>query len=124
MAELHWFPLYFEDWLTSRSITAMLPEQEGAYIRLLMVAWGDGSHEPWLEANDAKLAAWSRLGSRWRKLGSAIVAEFTERDGKLYNERLSAIWQEQQEKHASAVVKAKKAVATREDEQEETSGEG
>jgi uncharacterized protein YdaU (DUF1376 family) len=114
MAELHWFPLYVTDWLTSRSVTAMLPEQEGAYLRLLIQAWGDGSAEPRLEDDARKLAAWSRLGNRWKKLGPAVRAEFVERDGMLFNLRLSEVWQEQQKKHATASTKAKTAVDARE----------
>ncbi|HLJ20061.1 MAG TPA: DUF1376 domain-containing protein, partial [Stellaceae bacterium] len=114
MAELHWFPLYASDWLTSAAISAMLPEQEGAYLRLLIQAWGDGSEEPSLENDDRKLAAWSRLGRRWRALGAAVRAQFVEREGRLYNPKLSAVWREQQDKHHAAVAKATKAVRARE----------
>lgn len=105
-AELHWFPIYVTDWMTSSAISAMTPEQEGVYFRLLLVAWGDGSREPYLEADDQKLAAWSRLGARWKKVGGPVRAEFIERDGRLYNVRLSEIWAEQQAKHESTVARA------------------
>jgi Uncharacterized protein conserved in bacteria len=106
VAELTWFPLYVLDWTTSPAIAAMLPEQEGAFFRLLVVAWGDGDVEPSLPANAVSLAQLSRLGARWKKLGALVRAQFEERDGRLYNAKLSKVWGEQTEKHAKAVTRA------------------
>jgi uncharacterized protein YdaU (DUF1376 family) len=105
-AELPWFPVFVADWLGSTAISMMLPEQEGAYWRLLNLSWANGNDEPSLPSDDAALGQMSRLGSRWRKLGPLVRAQFVERDGKLYNERLSAVWRDQQEKHAMIVAKA------------------
>lgn len=112
-AELHWFPIYYVDWLASAAISAMLPEQEGAYMRLLMIAWGNGEAEPSLSTSPVALAQMSRLGARWKKLGALIVEQFDERDGRLYHAKLSEVWREQQEKHAAAVTKGRKGGETR-----------
>ena len=103
MAELHWFPAYVGEWLGSRAISMMLPEQEGAYWRLLNLAWGNGESEPSLPSDDEALARMSRLGARWKRLGGLVRAQFQERDGKLYNAKLSEVWREAQAKHDSAV---------------------
>lgn len=108
MADLHWFPVFVADWLTSDAITLMLPEQEGAFFRLLLRAWGKGASEPSLPADDASLAILSRLGNRWKKLGALVRAQFEERDGKLYNAKLSEVWLEQQTKHERAVARGGK----------------
>lgn len=105
-AELFWFPFFAADWLSSPAIGRMLPEQEGAYIRLLSFAWGAGDVEPSLPDDADELAAMSRLGKRWGKLGVLVRAQFSEKDGKLYNKKLSGVWREQQHKHATASAKA------------------
>lgn len=113
MAELHWFPIYHSDWLASGAIAAMLPEQEGAYMRLLMIAWGNGEAEPSLPASSQALAQMSRLGARWKKLGPLILEQFDEREGRIYHPKLSEVWAEQQQKHAVAVAKGKKGGDTK-----------
>jgi uncharacterized protein YdaU (DUF1376 family) len=105
---LPWFPVYRSDWMDSVSIAAMLAEQEGAYWRLLVISWGDGSTEPSLPTDDDSLAVMSKLGARWKKLGRAVRAQFQERDGRLYNAKLSSVWLDQQHKHAAAVTKGAK----------------
>lgn len=113
MAELHYFSFYAPDWLSSPAVSAMLPEQEGGFIRLLAIAWGNGDAEPSLPADNAALAILSRLGSRWKKLGPAIRAQFTERGGRLYNAKLSEVWREGQKRHADAVKRGKNGAAKR-----------
>ena len=103
MAELHWFPAYVADWLSSAAVAQMLPEQEGAYWHLLNLAWGKGTEPPSLPADDDALASLSRLGRRWGKLGQLVRAQFEERDGKLYNAKLTQVWNDQQAKHEKAV---------------------
>lgn len=61
-------------WLRDERITTMLPEQEGAYLRLLLVLWCDERCS--LPHDDDALAALSRLGDRWPGLGRAIRACF------------------------------------------------
>jgi uncharacterized protein YdaU (DUF1376 family) len=106
VAELYWFPAFVADWLGSSAISMMLPEQEGAYWRLLNLAWGNGAVEPSLPDDDDALAQMSRLGKRWAKLGPLVRAQFKSRGGRLYNAKLSGVWHDQQEKHEKAVVRA------------------
>lgn len=79
------FQFYPGDWLSSPHIMMMTPAEEGAYIRLLAVAW---SQDDCGLPNDPKyLAAISRLGDQWCTNG-ALMACFVERNGRLYNDRL------------------------------------
>lgn len=105
---LYWFPFDVGAWLTSPAVSMMLPEQEGAYIRLLVASWGKGDAEPSLPADDAQLAQLSRLGARWKKLGPLVREQFELREGRLVNAKLAVVWWQQQQLHATAVVKAKK----------------
>lgn len=88
------FQFYASDWLGSTKITLMTPAQEGAYIRLLAHAWN--SDDCGLPNDDAKLAVLSRLGEGWLKGGSEVLREcFIEKNGRIYNERLLNVWEEQ-----------------------------
>jgi hypothetical protein len=67
----------------------MLPEQEGAYFRLLCYQWN--SENQTIPDNDADLSMLSRLGGRWETLGSKVKACFDpvpDVPGVLRNERL------------------------------------
>jgi uncharacterized protein YdaU (DUF1376 family) len=71
----------------------MLPEQEGAYIRLLCHAWGDPHCS--LPAGDDDLAILSRLGPRWQRLKAKVLACFVphpEIEGRFTNEKLYGLW--------------------------------
>jgi uncharacterized protein YdaU (DUF1376 family) len=106
MAALPWFPMYARDWLSGEGTSMMLPEQEGAFIRLLCVAWGDGSNEPSLPDDDRALAQISRLAARWKRLGGSVRAQFTPREGRLYNDKLSTVWVDQVRAYDAAIAKA------------------
>lgn len=108
MAQLHWFRFYVKDWLSSPAVARMLPEQRGAYITLLSLAWGDGDSEPSLPDEAAALAQLSGLGARWRRLGPLVRDQFVARDGQLYNAKLSAVWREGQERHEVFVERGRK----------------
>lgn len=112
-AELHWFPFFAKDWLSSPARMAMSPEQRGAYIDLLAIAWGNGEFEPGLPDDDPSLARLSSLGTKWKRLGGIIRAQFVFRDGMLRNERLSVVWYEQQRKHGKAVERGRIGRAAR-----------
>jgi uncharacterized protein YdaU (DUF1376 family) len=86
------FMLYADDWLGSKQIALMTPEQEGAYIHLLCHEWNDD--ECALPTSDADLAVLSRLGRKWNKNKERILACFYEEGGKLYNAKLLGIWQD------------------------------
>ncbi len=100
MADLYWFPFFAEAWLSSPARITMLPEQRGAYIDLLAIAWGNGQEPPSLPADDGALAALSGLTTRWKKLGGLVREQFTEAEGRLYNAKLSAVWNDQQARYA------------------------
>lgn len=96
-----WFPLYTADWLTSHSVRAMTLEQQGLYLRLLALAWDGGDGEPCLPADPAILARVAGVPpTQWRKIAAPILACFTERDGQLYNAKLSHVWSVQSAKYA------------------------
>jgi uncharacterized protein YdaU (DUF1376 family) len=83
------FPFYVNDWLGSGEVGAMLPEQEGGYIRLMAVLWA--SDRLAIPSDPKRLAMISRLGERWSELGPAIVECFSEHPsepGKLTQRRL------------------------------------
>lgn len=108
MADLHWFPFFAKDWLSSPARMAMKPAQRGAYIDLLAFAWGNGASEPCLDPDPTILASLSGLGRDWTRLSPLVLAQFTERDGLLYNTKLSQIWHDQQSAHSVAVEKGRK----------------
>lgn len=113
MTELHWFRFYAKDWLSSPAVTMMTPEQRGAYVHLLALAWGDGSIEPSLPANDASLAQMSGLGPRWKKQSALIVEQFDRVGDRLVNAKLTDVWREGQEQHEKAVAKGRKGGLTK-----------
>lgn len=81
------FQFYPDAWLSSADIMLMTPAEEGAYVRLLCIAWMDADCS--LPADSRVLASLSRLGDEWEgESGEKIRAKFVERDGRLYNERL------------------------------------
>jgi uncharacterized protein YdaU (DUF1376 family) len=93
------FQFYPNDWLSSTHITLMSPAEEGAYIRLLSIAWN--SEDCGLPNDDNALSILSRLGEGWFGITSQKIKEcFTLKDGRLFNERLlkerekQTIWKE------------------------------
>lgn len=121
MAELHWFPFFPSDWLASPAVGMMLPEQRGAFIQLLAYAWGDGSAEPSLPDLESVLANLSGLGRRWGKLGFLVREQFEARGGRLYNQKLSDVWNGQQTKHGQAVVRGQNSAKARADKRQTVS---
>lgn len=78
LPDLFYFPFHVQDWLGSGGVAQMLPEQEGAYIRLLALSWMPKGAPPCtLPIDTQRLAQMSRLGSRWRKLGPLVLEQFT-----------------------------------------------
>jgi uncharacterized protein YdaU (DUF1376 family) len=121
MAELHWFPFFAKDWLSSPARMAMKPEQRGAYIDLLAFAWGNGTDEPCLDPDPVVLAGLSGLGRRWAKLSPLILDQFDERDGLLYNAKLSQVWHDSQARHGQAVERGKRSAKARADKRQSVS---
>jgi uncharacterized protein YdaU (DUF1376 family) len=81
------FQFYANDWLGSTQIMLMSPAEEGAYIRLLAIAWND--EDCCLPNDDEKLAKLSRLGKKWHSHSGAIIRKcFKVKGNKIFNERL------------------------------------
>lgn len=95
-----WYAMWARDWLSSAAINAMRPEQEGAYIRLLNIAW---LAEPTctITSDDTALAQLSRLGRRWRTLGPLVKAQFELIDDgrRMRNRRQYEVFREMVEQH-------------------------
>jgi uncharacterized protein YdaU (DUF1376 family) len=92
----------------------MTPAEEGAYIRLLAIAWG--SDDCGLPDDDNKLAVLSRLNEGWFNGGSRLVREcFFSVDGRLYNQRLldehkkQEIWREKSSRGGKISGKSRRA---------------
>jgi len=96
-----WYAMWARDWLSSAAIGAMKPEQEGAYVRLLNLAW---LAEPpcTITSDDNALAQLSRLGRRWRTLGPLVKEQFELVDNgrKMRNRRQYGVFCEMVEQHA------------------------
>jgi uncharacterized protein YdaU (DUF1376 family) len=98
-------PLFTDDWLSSLTIAGFTAEQEGAYVRLLLYEWKDPTCT--LPFDEPTLANYSKLGSRWKKVGRPIIAAcFIQREGRLVNLKLYEVWQRVQEKSAKAKAAA------------------
>ncbi len=81
------FQFYVNDWLGSPKIMLMNPAEEGAYIRLLAIAWA--SEDCGLPNDDNELAVLSRLGEGWFNGASIKIRKcFIEKGSRLYNKRL------------------------------------
>ncbi len=82
------FQLYAADFMADPLVDAMSPEELGGYFRLLLVAWQQPS-PGYLPADEYLLAAWSRLGTRWKKCGAAIMRCFRQTgDGRVFQKRM------------------------------------
>lgn len=98
-----WFPMYAADWLTSPAVLAMTLEQQGAYMRLLCIAWNAGRDEPSVTADPRELGRVLGLpAAKWAKIGPAIVACFEQRNGRLFNRKLTEVWEIQRAKYEIA----------------------
>lgn len=106
------FLMYVDDWLSSTAIALMTAAEERGYLRLLMHSWK--SPDCGLPNDDKTLAQLSKLGGAWRgKSGDVLRAQFKERDGRLFNERLLRERQHQQEVRLSRSESSRKANAAR-----------
>lgn len=111
------FLFYFDDWLGSDAVTEMDGDEECGYLRLLVYAWKQP--DCGLPNNPKLLAQKSLLDEQWdlptrdedyrydplETSGQKILKNFTERGGRLYNDRLLKEWNYQQsirEKRAKA----------------------
>jgi len=90
------FQFYPNDWLGSTKIMLMTPAEEGAYIRLLCIAWN--APDCGLLDDDDQLATLSRLGEGWFSGGSEKIKSCFEKKGdRLFNKRLLSERKKQKE---------------------------
>ena len=93
--KLSWFPCYAKNILSDLRWRLAAPEVKGAYWELLLQEWVEGS----LPIDDLSLAELSALRDRWPHHAPAVRQFFYERQGRLYNETLERIRQEQIRQH-------------------------
>lgn len=117
------FQMYVNDWLSSPKIMLMTPAQEGAYLRLLLIAWNDPDCS--IPDDDKQLAVLTRMGEEWLKGGSTLVREcFNQhptKPGRLVNLRLlqerekQRVWREKSQQGGikSGQLRQEKALAAR-----------
>lgn len=83
MAKPHWFPFYVSDFLSSPTVTLMTAEEVGGYLLLLCYAWQDPKGS--LPNDDDSLRVLSRVRGDLLRIKSC----FKEKNGRLYNGRLT-----------------------------------
>ena len=94
--KLPWFPLYVYDWITDEAVQCMTLEQQGAYLRLLMHQWIEGSI-PRDETEIARLlhidrdSVASLMAPVWQKFPKVKYKR-----GRYANRTLESIREEQQ----------------------------
>lgn len=113
MNNLPWFPLYAPDWLSSNTVNSLTYAQQGAFIRLLTIAWMD---ETCTVPNDIgkikKLLGWVKSDGNLEP----VLGCFKPYEGKpdrLYNVRLMKEFHESKEKKRHYIERAKKGAAGR-----------
>lgn len=115
MAKSPAFQFYPSDWLASRKVAMMTPEQEGAYIRLLCYMWNDPDCS--LPDDDEELAHLSRLREGWLKGGSSVVRkcfmQHPTKAGFLTHDRLLAEREKQTKWREKSAEGGKKSAETR-----------
>jgi uncharacterized protein YdaU (DUF1376 family) len=87
-----WFPFYAGDFLNSRRVRKMTPEQIGILMLLLCEQWDGGP----LPSDEGDLADMGRAS--WAKVQVVLQAHFVQTDQGWVNERLVEIWVEQSAK--------------------------
>jgi uncharacterized protein YdaU (DUF1376 family) len=96
MPKPHWFPFYVSDFLSSPTVTLMTAEEVGGYLLLLCYAWQDPKGS--LPHDDESLRVLSRVRSDLSRIKSC----FKEKNGRLYNGRLTQELEKAQEKSDAA----------------------
>lgn len=95
-----------------RDTTHLTTEEHGAYLLLLMAAWG--SDDCTLANDERRLAALAKMPvMRWRKIAPTVLEFWTIDKGRISQKRLLKEWLYVREKSA----KAREAVASRRDRQ-------
>lgn len=95
------FQFYPRDFVSSRAVSLMTPEERGGYMFLLCHAW-DSDTPGILPDDDAVLAQLSGLGKRWAKCRAAIARAFVVDGGRWRQERMIEEREAQQERYERA----------------------
>jgi hypothetical protein len=99
--------MYAAEWLAGEATTLMTPEQESAFLRLLLHSWLSTGIPCSVPEDDKALAELSRLGRRWGKVGGFVKDQFEpieEYPGRIRNAKLWAVYVAQMEKHSKRVI--------------------
>jgi uncharacterized protein YdaU (DUF1376 family) len=84
-----------------RDTTHLTTEEHGAYLLLLMAAWGNDDCS--LPDDEKRLAALAKLPlARWRKVSATVLEFWTREKGRIRQKRLSKEWLYVREKRAQA----------------------
>lgn len=95
-----WFPMYAADYLSSERVTALTLEQQGAFVRLMCSSWNAGKGEPSITTDaeaQAKVVGLPR--KRWDRVKGPVLALFEQRGDRLYNAKMSKLWEIQRAKY-------------------------
>ena len=108
-----WFPFDTAVWLLSQSVELMTYEQQGVYVRLLCMAWRDGSIPAGLEDLATLLHIdLDRMEAIWKRVGD----QFSEIDGdpsRLVNDYQEELRAKQTKQSQVQSVKGRASAATR-----------
>jgi uncharacterized protein YdaU (DUF1376 family) len=100
-ARFPYLPLYVDDWLSSETVDSFTLEQQGVYLILLLRQWK--AKDGYLPTDEPTLARWTRLGSRWRKVGRPILEQcFSRRQDGYCNTKLRRLWEHTRERSGKA----------------------
>ena len=91
------FQFYAGDWLSSQNVMAMTLEEEGAFVRLLAIAWKDP--DCGISSDESRLS--KLMKGRWSRVREAVLPMFVEHPtapGKLINPRLYREWERLQKR--------------------------
>lgn len=106
------FQFYPGDWLSSLTISTFSAAEVGAYIQLLCYAWL--SEDCGLPDDDKVLAQISKLGDAWAgESGRRVRNKFRVKDGRLYNTRLLAEREKQDQYRAKQSESGRKGAQKR-----------
>ena len=118
--------MYAADYLSSARMTSMTLEQQGAFMRFIITSWNAGKDEPSIPTDP--VAQSKILGitlSRWNKIKGPVLACFEQRGDKLYNPKMTKLWEIQRAKYelrARAGREGGKAKALLQQSQKSASG--
>jgi uncharacterized protein YdaU (DUF1376 family) len=93
MSDLHWFKFFTSDWRGSKPVQRMTPIQRGYYIQLLVWAWDETPRGSLPIDNDE--VAWMAGAKGHQDFldngGLFVLAQFVERDSRMWNEKLEKL---------------------------------